>query len=171
MQSTVVITAATAADIPVVQRLAGTIWRQHYPGILSAEQIEYMLAQGYSRSALERFVVTDHGGLALATMDGQTIGFVAWYRTEASATMKLDKLYVLPKVHGNGVGRALIEEVVANARACGCDEVTLNVNRGNTGAISAYERCGFVISARGDFPIGEGFVMEDFIMVRALHDR
>lgn len=170
MQSTVVIAAATAADIPVVQRLAGEIWRQHYAAILSVEQIEYMLAQGYSHAALERFVTSDDAGLALARVEGEAAGFGAWYRT-APATMKLDKLYVLPKVHGNGVGRALIEEVVANARACGCDEVTLNVNRGNTGAIRAYERCGFVISARGDFPIGGGFVMEDFIMVRALQDR
>ena len=44
--------------------------------------------------------------------------------------------------------------------------MTLNVNRKNTGAIRAYERCGFEIRERGDFPIGDGFVMEDFIMVR-----
>ena len=40
--------------------------------------------------------------------------------------------------------------------------------RGNAGSIRAYERCGFVISERGDFPIGNGYVMEDFIMVRQL---
>lgn len=171
MQSTVVIAAASAADIPVVQRLAGAIWRQHYPGILSGEQIEYMLAQGYSYAALERFVTSDDAGLALASVDGEAAGFAAWYRTEKPTTMKLDKLYVLPQFHGEGLGRALIEEVVAQARTSGCYEVTLNVNRGNAGAIRAYERCGFVIRGRGDFPIGGGFVMEDFIMVRALHDR
>jgi len=42
------------------------------------------------------------------------------------------------------------------------------VNRDNAKAIRAYERCGFAIRERGDFAIGEGFVMEDFIMVRAL---
>ena len=49
-----------------------------------------------------------------------------------------------------------------------CERLTLNVNRGNAKAIRAYERCGFAIHGRGDFPIGEGFVMEDFIMERAL---
>ena len=47
----------------------------------------------------------------------------------------------------------------------------LNVNRYNTGAVRAYERCGFVIRESGDFPIGNGFVMEDYIMARALDAR
>ncbi len=34
--------------------------------------------------------------------------------------MKLDKLYVLPEHHGEGVGRALIEHVVMRAGRCGC---------------------------------------------------
>ena len=171
MQPTVVIAAAAATDIPVVQRLANEIWRHHYPGILGIEQIEYMLAQGYSRSALERFVTTDDAGLALALADRQPVGFAAWCRTPEPAEMKLDKLYVLPQVHGNGLGRALIEHVAGRAAACGCTRLTLNVNRGNAGAIRAYERCGFEIVARGDFPIGEGFVMEDFIMMRTLSGR
>ena len=46
--------------------------------------------------------------------------------------------------------------------------MSLNVNRANVKAVRAYERCGFTIRERGDFPIGNGFVMEDFIMVRAV---
>jgi diamine N-acetyltransferase len=49
-----------------------------------------------------------------------------------------------------------------------CASVALQVNRRNAGAISAYERCGFAIRERGDFPIGDGFVMEDFVMARDL---
>jgi ribosomal protein S18 acetylase RimI-like enzyme len=130
-----------------------------------------MLAQSYSYAALERFVTAADAGLALARVDGEAAGFAAWYRTETPTTVKLDKLYVLLQFQGEGLGRTLIDVVAAQARTRGCDEVTLNVNRGNAGAIRAYERCGFVIRARGDFPIGAGFVMEDFIMVRALHDR
>ncbi|HWD16473.1 MAG TPA: GNAT family N-acetyltransferase [Casimicrobiaceae bacterium] len=155
------------ADIPVVQSLAGEIWRRHYPGILSREQIEYMLAHGYSRDALVRFVTDDDAGLALAEIDDRPVGFAAWYRVD-DATTKLDKLYVLPAHHGAGVGRALIEHVAALAREQGSSSLTLNVNRNNAGAIRAYERCGFAIRSRGDFPIGGGFVMEDFIMVRKI---
>ena len=156
-----------AGDIPVVQALAGEIWRRHYPGILSIEQIDYMLAHGYSHEALTRFVTGDDAGLVLAEHDGRAIGFAAWYRVDDTAT-KLDKLYVLPEHHGAGVGRALIERVAALARERGAATLTLNVNRNNVGALRAYERCGFAIRERGDFPIGNGFVMEDFIMARAL---
>ena len=69
---------------------------------------------------------------------------------------------------GAGIGRSLIEHVVEQARVAGCRSVTLNVNRQNVSAIGAYERCGFAIRGHGDFPIGDGFVMEDFIMVRDL---
>ena len=32
-------------EAEAVVELAGRVWRAHYPGIISAEQIEYMLAQ------------------------------------------------------------------------------------------------------------------------------
>ncbi|HKU86872.1 MAG TPA: GNAT family N-acetyltransferase [Casimicrobiaceae bacterium] len=165
--ATFAIVPGRADDIPLVQRLADQVWREHYPGILSDAQIDYMLARGYSRDALLRFVTERDAGLALARIDGNAAGFVAWYRPEPAAT-KLDKLYVVPRHHGAGAGRALIEHVAGIARDAGCERLTLNVNRGNAKAIRAYERCGFEIRERGDFPIGEGFVMEDFIMVRAL---
>jgi len=167
LASRVRLRAGGFADIAVVQTLAGEIWHRHYPGILSREQIEYMLAHGYSHEALSRFVTDDGAGLALADADDRAVGFAAWYRVE-DATTKLDKLYVLPEHHGAGVGRTLIEHVASLARERACTTLTLNVNRNNAYAIRAYERCGFTIDSRGDFPIGGGFVMEDFIMVRAL---
>ena len=161
------ITAAQAAQIPMVQRLAREIWHRYYPSIISVAQIDYMLERGYSHEALLRFVEEREAGLVLAGAPDDAIAFAAWYRVDAT-TSKLDKLYVLPQHHRTGIGRALIEHVGALARAAGSSSLTLNVNRGNTSAIRAYERCGFTVRARGDFPIGDGFVMEDFIMVREL---
>ena len=163
----VTISPAGADDIGVVQALADHVWRRHYPGIISTEQIDYMLEQGYSREALLRYVDAADAGLALARVDDEPVAFVAWQKSD-SGSMKLEKLYVAPKHHGKGVGRALIEHVVDAARQVGCREVMLNVNRNNGSSIRAYERCGFAIRERGDFPIGNGFVMEDYIMVRAL---
>jgi diamine N-acetyltransferase len=161
------VVAAESADVPLVGRLARDIWHRHYPGIIAHEQIDYMLELGYSREALMHYLTQPDAGLALARRGGPAIGFVGWYQADAD-TMKLDKLYVLPERQGEGIGRTLIEHVMARARAAGCAAVTLNVNRGNELAIGAYERCGFAIRARGDYPIGNGFVMEDFIMVRDL---
>ncbi len=75
---------------------------------------------------------------------------------------------MLPECHRHGIGRALIEHVTSCARTASCAALMLNVNRNNASSIRAYERCGFAITGRGDFPIGGGFVMEDFIMTRKL---
>lgn len=162
------IAEATDADIPLVARLAHEIWHRHYPGIISREQIDYMLERGYSHQALMKYLVTAGAGLALARRGEGVAGFVGWYRLDTGDAMKLDKLYVLPEQQGQGIGRALIEHVVSHARAARCRFVTLNVNRNNVHAVRMYEHCGFVIRERGDFRIGNGFVMEDFVMAREL---
>jgi GNAT superfamily N-acetyltransferase len=159
---------AELSDIGTVQRLAHDIWHAHYPGIITREQIDYMLARGYSRDALAPFVTDPTRGLALAEQDAEPLGFAAWYPPGEPLTMKLDKLYVRPDQHGRGIGRALIHHVAGAARKAGCRTLILNVNRSNVGAVRAYERCGFVIRESGDFPIGNGFVMADYIMALSL---
>ena len=116
MESAVTIAAAEPRHVPLVRRLAHKIWYQHYPAILSAAQIEYMLERGYAEDALLRFVTGPDSGLALANVGDEAVGFAAWYRPDGGAAMKLDKLYVLPRHHGAGIGRALIEHVAAAAR-------------------------------------------------------
>jgi GNAT superfamily N-acetyltransferase len=168
MDAPLSIRRADLADLATVIALAHDIWHRHYPGIITSEQIDYMLARGYSHEALAPFATDPTRGLALAERDTRALGFVAWYPPGEPATMKLDKLYVLPQAHGQGIGRALIEHVAQAARRGGCRTLTLNVNRGNAGSIRAYERCGFRIARSGDFPIGNGFVMEDYVMERPL---
>lgn len=46
------LTPITEQDFTVLHELAGTIWRQHYAGIISAAQIEYMLAGRFTDEAL-----------------------------------------------------------------------------------------------------------------------
>ena len=165
---TVSIRKADLSDITTVQRLAHHTWRVHYPGIITREQIEYMLERGYSRDALAPFATDPTRGLALAEEEGEPLGFAAWYPPGEPATMKLDKLYVLPARHRSGIGRALIEHVARVARSAGFRTLVLNVNRNNVGAVRAYERCGFAVRESGDFPIGNGFVMADYVMARPL---
>jgi GNAT superfamily N-acetyltransferase len=162
------IAAASHDDIPVVQDLAHRIWHRHYPGIITVEQIDYMLARGYATAELSRFLGTAGAGLALARVEGTPVGFAAWYRTSEPATSKLDKLYVLPEQHGRGIGRRLIAHVEACARADGSRTLLLNVNKHNASSIGAYERCGFAVRDEVVVDIGNGFVMDDYVMAKAL---
>ena len=166
--SAVEISAANRADLAIVQDLARRIWHRHYPGIISAEQIDYMLARGYQTAVLELFLTTQGSGLVLARVDGVSVGFAAWCRPAEPATTKLDKLYVLPEYQGRGVGRRLIDRVEAAARAAAASVLVLNVNKHNAASIATYERCGFAVREAIVVDIGNGFVMDDYVMSKRL---
>jgi ribosomal protein S18 acetylase RimI-like enzyme len=52
-------------------------------------------------------------------------------------------MYVAPEVAGQGVGRALLEALVAHARSCGIESLVLTVTDGNAGAERLYAGAGF----------------------------
>ena len=164
----IAVDAGTRDDIVVVRRLADIIWRQHYPGIITDAQIEYMLARGYAPEALARFLSDDGAGLAIVRVGGDPAGFAAWCRPDQPATTKLDKLYVLPSLHGHGLGRALLGRVEAAARRDGARTLILNVNKRNAKAIAAYEAWGFATREPVVVDIGGGFVMDDYVMAKTL---
>jgi diamine N-acetyltransferase len=162
------IVRARRDQLPEVQELAGVIWRAHYPGIITRDQIEYMLEQGYALALLEGFLAAGDRGLELATVEGVLSGFVAWYVIDGRREAKLDKLYVLPGQQRHGVGGRLIARTVELARAAGAKTMVLNVNKRNAQAIRAYEKHGFTIREAVVNDIGRGYVMDDYVMARPL---
>jgi ribosomal protein S18 acetylase RimI-like enzyme len=168
MIDAVIVTPARRADLPEIQRLAREIWHAHYPGIITREQIDYMLARGYAIEALEEFLEGPASGIELAVVDGRRVGFAAWYATGTPGEAKLDKLYVLQAYQRHGVGARLIARVESAAKLAGATTSVLNVNKHNTQAIRAYEKHGFAVRADVVVDIGNGFVMDDYVMAKAL---
>jgi GNAT superfamily N-acetyltransferase len=82
--------------------------------------------------------------------------------------MKLHKLYLLPEMHGHGLGSRLLQHVEREVRAGGARRLILSVNKRNTKAITAYQRNGFVIAESVVTDIGNGFVMDDYVMAKEL---
>jgi ribosomal protein S18 acetylase RimI-like enzyme len=159
---------ATEADLAVVKDLAHRIWHRHYPGIISVQQIDYMLENGYADAVLAKFLTTSGSGMVLARIDDVPVGFAAWYRPAEPATTKLDKLYVLQEFQRKGIGGRLIDHVEAAARADTASTLTLNVNKHNAKSIAAYRKCGFAVRGEIVVDIGNGFVMDDYIMTKEL---
>ncbi|HER35179.1 MAG: GNAT family N-acetyltransferase [Halothiobacillaceae bacterium] len=152
------------AGLRWVAALADRIWWQVYPPIIGAAQVHYMLGRGYSLPALRAsWRAGTH--YSLLWMGPCRVGFSAWRPTPGSAF--LDKLYLLPSLHGRGFGRWLIEATCREIAAGGHDAVTLRVNRHNHAALRAYARAGFAIIGRDRLPIGAGFVMDDYLMRRS----
>lgn len=75
-----------------------------------------------------------------ATVDGQVVGFAS--TSVIGDALELDDLFVDPDAMGRGVGRKLVLDVQALARAQGFGRVNVIAN---TAALGFYERLGFAI--------------------------
>lgn len=168
VQAPVRIEPLTEDDLDPLATLAREIWYAHYPAIISTAQIEYMLDQRY-RPEVVRAELAEPGLWWDKLMIGPAMaGFSSYFLVPSAREMKLDKLYVHPRQQRRGYGRLLIERACEVGRAYECRRLVLVVNKGNTAAIAAYRKHGFRISEAITKDIGEGFVMDDYLMAKTL---
>lgn len=153
------------ADIPALRSLVFRVWPQTYEAILSQGQIDYMLEMMYSTSSLQKQM--EDGAQFIFVYEGdEPVGFASYQELEP-ALYKLHKLYVLPSQQGKGTGRYMIEHIIGQIRSKGGGALQLQVNRGNK-ARFFYEKLGFTIIQSVDFDIGNGYVMDDYVMEKKL---
>ncbi len=158
---------AKAEEITLISELAEQIWPQTYSAYISEAQLRFMLDKMYNKGELLDQLQNGHTFL-IASEDGKDIGFAGFSVIEpVNGTYKLHKLYVLPEMHGKGVGKLLINEVVNLAVRNGGRALQLNVNRNNN-AKDFYLKAGFIIKETVDLDIGNGFFMNDYIMEKEL---
>jgi ribosomal protein S18 acetylase RimI-like enzyme len=156
------------ADILPIVTLAREIWYQHYPGIITVKQIEYMLEQRYSPDSIHAEIRSASAHWVKLLIDGALGGFASYETNRVHHAVKLDKLYVHGRFRGRGCGAALARYVEQAARAQGCDRVYLQVNRNNFDSIAAYRRFGFEVVEQLKTDIGGGFCMDDYLMSKTL---
>ena len=157
-------------EIPALTALAAEIWRAHYPGIISVAQIEYMLAQRYNDTVIRDELRQRDLWWDVLMLDGTMTGYASYFLMDTPDTMKLDKLYLHPRVHRRGYGGRLLKHVFSFAAGLACKRLTLAVNRHNETAIAAYHKHGFHIAGTSVREIGGGFMMDDYIMVKAVKE-
>ena len=153
-------------EVDALVELAGQIWRAHYPGIISLEQIDHMLEQRYRPVLVRQFMARGDLWLA-ARAAGELVGFAHGHPL-VEADYKLDKLYVDLDWQRQGIGGALINEVAARASRRGFSRLVLRVNRQNQQAINAYLKQGFTVATIHLEDIGGGHVMDDYVMTKEL---
>jgi len=97
-----IIAPVAERDVETIAALAREIWLAHYPGIISAAQIEYMLAQRYAPAVIcAELARPDVWWYKLSQRDRM----IAYAALQLEAGMlKIDKLYVHPQQQRNGYG-------------------------------------------------------------------
>jgi ribosomal protein S18 acetylase RimI-like enzyme len=111
----------------------------------------------------------------VADVDGVVVGFVtlrpATSLPSNAHVLQIQGLAVDPGYQGRGVGQALLEAAVEEARRRGARKLTLRVLGSNTTARRLYERCGFAVEGvlAEEFLL-DGRYVDDVLMARRLDD-
>lgn len=148
-------------DISKVSTMASEIMHEAYAGIVDEDQTEYMLEKYLSPESIER-QISEGTVYEFITERGDDAGFMAYKKD--GERLFLSKFYIKKEYRRSGLAGHSMHHIADVAERMGLRSVYLTVNRGNTGAISAYEHMGFVAIEDVDTDIGNGFFMYDHIM-------
>ena len=159
-----IIRQATESDIETIQSIAKITWAVTYD-FLPVGQMEIMLDWMYSTTSLQQQMQNGHH-FFVALVDEIIVGFASVSKQDESIS-KLNKLYVLPTTQKTGAGKALLQRVISFAQENEAKEIQLQVNRNNN-AKDFYIKHGFTILYEADFEIGNGYFMNDYVMILRL---
>ena len=156
---------ASVEDCGLIREMACVAFPDTYKTILSPEQLDYMMewyvlprkppAAGWPKGTY----ITSPTRTALPA----AISLSSPKRTDLLHPAK--KLYILPRFQGVHAGSFLFRKAIEHIKQlhpAPC-RMELHVNRHNK-AVKFYERMGMRKLREGDFEIGGGFYMNDYIM-------
>jgi len=147
-------------DAGTIESIARESWRHGYALVLPQEQIDFMLQKSYSESGIREAMQRGEQFFLLES-EGVPVGFISLF-AKTQDILRIEKIYLLPKVQGRGFGKKLIDFAVAQAKESNRSVVELNVNRGNK-AYHFYLKQGFRVVREVDIPYF-GFVLDDYVM-------
>ena len=155
---------ATTDDIPLINRMAQIVFPATYQEILSKEQLDYMMDWMYSPQNLHKQMEEEGHIYYIAYKGEEAAGYVS-IQPEGEHLFHLQKIYVLPHFQGCHLGKVLFEQAVKTIKEIHPEpcEMHLNVNRNNK-ALQFYKHMGMEKVSEGDFHIGNGYYMNDYIM-------
>ena len=145
-------------DIKTLAKLTNEIWHEYWPCILSEKQINYMVEKFQSENAIINQMKNENYKYYFINSDNQNVGYVGI--SPHSDYLFLSKLYIKKEFRHKGIGKAVFEKI----KDFGFDKIQLTVNKYNKNTIDAYLKYGFKIIDSVVSDIGNGFVMDDYIM-------
>jgi ribosomal protein S18 acetylase RimI-like enzyme len=157
----------TNEDIGKVARLAKEIWHEYYVSILSRAQIEYMVEKYQSVAAIrgqieqegfEYYLMEKKNGI----LSADYIGYMGVKPDQGK--LFLSKFYIQKEHRGKGYASQALAYLQHICQKRNLDAIWLTVNRYNERSIAIYKKKGFQIVREQVADIGNGFVMDDYVM-------
>lgn len=152
-------------NISIVSSLADEIWNEHFTDIIGKAQVDYMLDKFQSKKAITEQIADDFLYYVFMNND-MPIGYISVKAREDH--LFLSKFYILADERGKGYGRTAIDFIEQLATELKLNKISLTINKYNSDSIAAYEKLGFINSTSIIQDIGNGYVMDDYIMEKSL---
>lgn len=148
-----------------ISELADNIWSAHYIEIIGISQVNYMLQKFQSVKAIEKQI---RAGLAyfVLVFEESPVGYIAIEKKPD--TLFISKFYVLSDYRRKNIGRTAMQFIENEARKHKLNTIRLTVNINNLNAIKVYNKLGFKNIGSVVTDIGNGFVMDDFLMNKTI---
>lgn len=155
---------ATIADRNLINKMANEVFPATYSEILTPDQLDYMMDWMYAPENIRKQMEEEGHVYFIAYKEGEPCGYVSVQQQEDNV-FHLQKIYVLPRFQGEHCGSFLFWEAIKYIKEVhpGPCLMELNVNRNNK-ALQFYRHMGMRKLREGDFPIGNGYYMNDYIM-------
>jgi GNAT superfamily N-acetyltransferase len=165
---------ASPADGPAVALVAAASFLETFAGILPGADIVAHLSNK-SPPAVFAAWADDPGSvvtLAEHVRGGAPVGYTVLTAPDevgdtGTGDIELRRIYTLSPTRGTGLGAALMERALDDARALGSTRMLLGVFARNHRACAFYERHGFAIAERRRFKVGETW-HDDLVYARPI---
>ncbi|MEK3878789.1 GNAT family N-acetyltransferase [Paenibacillus sp. FSL M7-0420] len=157
----------TAEETAEVARLAAEIWHEHYGSIITIAQIDYMIEKFQSVPAITDQI--HHQGYEYYLIhngEGSTAGYMS--AREEEGKLFLSKLYISKEYRGRSYASQALIFLEKLCQDRNLTHIWLTVNRDNESSIAVYTRKGFRTLREQVADIGNGFVMDDYIMEKEI---
>ena len=154
--------AKTDSDIQNIAILANEIWHQHFIPIIGEAQVEYMVEKFQSYPAIKSQIEND-GYEYYQIFSGHTMAGYTGIHQENNALF-LSKLYIKKDFRGQHLATKALDFLIQLCKERRLGKIWLTCNKYNSNTLAVYDHLGFVITDEQVADIGNGFVMDDYIL-------
>lgn len=148
-------------EVKKLSDIATSIVRDYYDPIIGEAQNTYMIEKFQSVEGLNRQLEAGYE-FYFIKCDNDIKGFISIKYEEEK--LFLSKFYIHKDSRGKGFGRDSINFLCEKAKNHNKKSIYLTVNRFNYNSIEVYKHFGFKIVEERKTDIGQGYVMDDYIL-------
>ena len=156
-------------ELSTLARIGEKTFRQTFASSNDPKDLEAYLDKAFAHKQLLLEIENPEASFSFAKVDSKVVGYLKTNRGKAQTervegkTLEIERIYVDADVQGLGLGKALFEHALEEAKAIGADALWLGVWEDNPKAIEFYARQGFKAFGEHKFTIGSD-VQRDILM-------